>query len=61
MKIQSIVKIVSAIIGVLGAFFLLRIISTGDEDIKMAASMGDFGVVSPLVQLASIVLIITIL
>jgi succinate dehydrogenase hydrophobic anchor subunit len=60
MKIQSIVKIVSAIIGVLGAFFLLRIISTGDEDIKMAASMGDFGVVSPLVQLASIVLIITI-
>jgi succinate dehydrogenase hydrophobic anchor subunit len=60
MKIQSIVKIVSAIIGVLGAFFLLRIISTGDEDIKMAASMGDFGVVSPLVELASIVLIITI-
>jgi succinate dehydrogenase hydrophobic anchor subunit len=60
MKIQSIVKIVSAIIGVLGALFLLRIISTGDEDIKMAASMGDFGVVSPLVELASIVLIITI-
>ena len=60
MKIQNIVKIVSAIIGVLGAFFLLRIIGTGDDDIKMAASMGDFGTVSPLVELARIVLIITI-
>jgi hypothetical protein len=60
MKIQNIVKIVSAIIGVLGAFFLLRIIGTGDDDIKMAASMGDFGTVSPLVELSRIVLIITI-
>ena len=60
MKIQNIVKIVSAIIGVLGAFFLLRIIGTGDDDIKMAASMGDFGTVSPLVELSRIVLILTI-
>tara|TARA_B100001057_G_scaffold353098_1_gene354907 strand:+ start:21 stop:470 length:450 start_codon:yes stop_codon:yes gene_type:complete len=60
MKIQNIIKIVSAIIGVLAAFFLLRIIGTGDDDIKMAASMGDFGTVSPLVELARIVLIITI-
>ena len=60
MKIQNIVKIVSAIIGVLGAFFLLRIIGTGDDDIKMAASMGDFSTVSPLVELSRIVLIITI-
>lgn len=60
MKIQNIIKIVSAIIGVLAAFFLLRIIGTGDDDIKMAATMGDFGAVSPLVELARIVLIITI-
>ena len=60
MKIQNIIKIVSAIIGVLAAFFLLRIIGTGDDDIKMAASMGDFGAVSPLVELAQIVLLITI-
>ena len=45
MKIQNIIKIVSAIIGVLAAFFLLRIIGTGDDDIKMAASIGDFGVI----------------
>ena len=60
MKIQNIIKIFSAIIGVLAAFFLLRIIGTGDDDIKMAASMGDFGAVSPLVELARIVVLITI-
>lgn len=60
MKIQNIIKIVSAIIGVLAAFFLLRIIGAGDEEIKMAAAMGDFGSVSPLVELARIVLFITI-
>ena len=38
MKIQNIIKIVSAVIGVLAAFFLLRIIGIGDEDIKMAAN-----------------------
>tara|TARA_B100001063_G_scaffold247170_1_gene290782 strand:+ start:474 stop:923 length:450 start_codon:yes stop_codon:yes gene_type:complete len=60
MKIQNIIKIISAIIGVLAAFFLLRIIGTGDDDIKMAATMGDFSAVSPLVKLAQIVLVITI-
>ena len=46
--------------GVLAAFFLLRIIGTGDEDIKMAATMGDFSTVSPLVELARVVLLITV-
>ena len=36
MKIQNIIKIISAIISVLAAFFLLRIIGTGDDDIKIA-------------------------
>jgi prepilin signal peptidase PulO-like enzyme (type II secretory pathway) len=60
MKIQNIIKIISAIISVLAAFFLLRIIGTGDDDIKMAATMGDFSTVSPLVELARIVIFITI-
>ncbi len=60
MKIQNIVKIISAVIGVLAAFFLLRIIGAGDDDIKMAATMGDFGAVSPLVELARIVLVLTV-
>ena len=45
-KIQNIIKIISAIISVLAAFFLLRIIGTGDDDIKMAATMGEFSAVS---------------
>ena len=48
MNIQTIIKIISAVFGLLGVVFLFRIIGTGDEEIKMAASMGDFGTVSPL-------------
>ena len=59
MNIQNIIKIISAIIGVLAAFFLLRIIGTGDDDIKMAATMGDFSCF-PFGGIARIVLIITI-
>ena len=65
MNIQTIVKIISAVFGLLGAIFLFRIIGAGDEEIKMAASMGDFGTVSPLVSLAiaifSITVIVTVL
>ena len=56
MNIQTIVKIISAVFGLLGAIFLFRIIGAGDEEIKMAASMGDFGTVSPLVSLAIAIL-----
>ena len=51
MNFQKIVKIVAGLLGVLGVVFLLRIIGTGDEEIKMAAAMGDFGTVSPLILL----------
>jgi hypothetical protein len=60
MNIQTIVKIISAVFGLLGAVFLFRIIGTGDEEIKMAASMGDFGAVSPLVSLSIAILMITV-
>ena len=61
MNIQTIVKIISAVFGLLGAIFLFRIIGAGDEEIKMAASMGDFGTVSPLVSLAIAILLITVI
>jgi hypothetical protein len=61
MNIQTIVKIISAVLGLLGAIFLFRIIGAGDEEIKMAASMGDFGTVSPLVSLAIAILSITVI
>lgn len=60
MNIQTIVKIISAVFGLLGVVFLFRIIGVGDEEIKMAASMGDYGVVSPLVSVAIAILFVTI-
>ncbi len=61
MNFQNIIKIISAIFSVLGAIFLLRIMSTGDDQIKMDASMGDFSVVTPLILLAIAILTIAVL
>ena len=61
MNLQTIVKIISAVFGLLGVVFLFRIIGVGDEDIKMAAGTGDFGTVSPLVSLALAILVITVI
>ena len=60
MNIQTIVKIISAVLGLLGVVFLFRIIGAGDEEIKMAATSGDFATVSPLVSLAIAILFITV-
>lgn len=60
MKIQNIIKSISAVIGLLAALFLVRIILAGDEDIKIAASMGEYGKVSALVELARIVLLLSV-
>ncbi len=60
MNLQTIVKIVSAVFGLLGVVFLFRIIGAGDEEIKMAATSGDFAAVSPLVSLAIAILFITV-
>ena len=60
MNIQTIVKIISAVFGLLGVVFLFRIIGVGDEEIKMAASMGDYGIVSPLVSVAIAILFVTV-
>ena len=60
MKLQTIVKIISAVFGLLAVVFLFRIIGAGDEEIKMAAGTGDFSKVSPLVSLAIAILFITI-
>ena len=61
MKLQTIVKIISAVFGLLGVVFLFRIIGAGDEEIKMAATSGDFATVSPLVSLAIAILFITVM
>tara|TARA_Y100000768_G_scaffold286971_1_gene221220 strand:- start:200 stop:649 length:450 start_codon:yes stop_codon:yes gene_type:complete len=61
MNFQNIIKIISGILGVLGAIFLLRIMSTGDDQIKMDASVGDFSIVTPLIMLAIFILSIAVL
>jgi len=60
MKLENIIKIVCAVLGLLGIVFLFRIIATGDDEIKMAASMGDFGVISPLISLSMFIFFITV-
>lgn len=61
MNFQNIIKIVSGLLGILGVIFLLRIMSLGDDQIKMDASMGDFSTVTPLISLALIILSIAVL
>ena len=61
MNFQNIIKIISGVLGVLGVIFLLRIMGTGDDQIKMDASMGDFSLVTPLIMLAIFTLSIAIL
>ena len=60
MNFQKIVKIVAGLLGVLGVIFLFRIIGAGDEEIKMAAAMGDYGTVSPLISIAQLILYVSV-
>ena len=60
MKLENIIKIVCAVLGLLGVIFLFRILATGDDEIKMAASMGDFSLISPLISLSMFILFITV-
>ena len=56
MNFQLIVKILSAILGLSGAICLFIIMGSGDEEIKMNASQGDFSAVSPLISIAQVTL-----
>jgi len=61
MNIEKITKIISGIIGFLGIIFLGLVIVKSDNDVKMAASLGDFSTVSPIVNLTFAVVIITVI
>ena len=60
MNSEKITKIVSALLGILGVVFLFLVLSKSSDEIKSAASMGDFSSVSPIVNLTFAVLFITI-
>ena len=47
-------------LGVLGVIFLFLVFMTGDEEIKMAASMGQYGVITPIILLSQVTLLIAI-
>ncbi|RZN82057.1 MAG: DUF1385 domain-containing protein [Winogradskyella sp.] len=53
---HKILKIVAAILGVLGIVFLVRIISAGDEAIEAAAANGDTALVEPIAWVSYIML-----
>ena len=60
MKLENIIKIVCAVLGLLGVVFLFRVIANSDDDIKMAASMGDFSLISPLISLGIFIFYLTV-
>ena len=60
MKLQNIVNIISALLGIVGVIFLLRIMGTGDEQIEIDATQGSYSLVTPIIELARIDLILTI-
>jgi len=61
MNFQKIVKIITGILGVLGIVFLFRVVGAGDEEIKAAAAVGDYGKVSPLINLSQFILGIAVI
>ena len=61
MNIQKITTYTVAVLGILGAVFVLMIVAKGDDAIEMSAMQGDFGSVTPIILLAQIILAIAIL
>ncbi len=61
MKLQKIIQIIIAIVGVTSLFFLFSIIRTGDEEIKLLAAQGNYNTISPLFTIAIVIFDISVL
>lgn len=61
MDIQKITKYVALALGVIGLILQVVILRKGDDAIEMAGLAGNFSSVSPMINLAIIILIITVL
>jgi len=57
---NKIARIGCIALGVLGVIFLFLVFMTGDEEIKMAASVGEYGVITPIILLSQLTLLIAI-
>lgn len=60
MNSHKILKIIAAILSVLGIIFLIRIIARGDEAIKVAALDGDTAIVDPMAYVTYVIFAITL-
>ena len=56
----KILKIIAAILSLLGIVFLIRIIAEGDEPIKAAAAAGDTAIIDPMAYVTYVILGITL-
>jgi len=61
MDIQKITKYVALALGVIGLILQVVILRKGDDAIEMAGLAGNFSSVSPMINLAIIILIVTVL
>ena len=61
MDIQKITKYVALALGVIGLILQVVILRKGDDAIEMAGLAGNFSSVSPMINLAIIILIVTLL
>ena len=57
---NKIARIGAIALGVLGVLSLFLVFMTGDEEIKMAASMGKYGVITPIILLSQLTLLIAV-
>ena len=57
---NKIVRIGAIALGVLGVISLFFVFATGDDEIKMAASMGQFGVITPIILVSQLTLLIAV-
>ena len=60
MNLEKLTRIGCIALGVLGIIFLAIVFASGDDSIKMAASSGDYGVISPIIILSQITLLIAV-
>lgn len=60
MNLYKILKIVAAVLSLLGIIFLITIISKGDEAIKSAALEGDTAIIDPMAWVTYIIFALTI-
>tara|TARA_B100000686_G_scaffold43728_1_gene45999 strand:- start:342 stop:785 length:444 start_codon:yes stop_codon:yes gene_type:complete len=57
---NKIARIGAIALGVLGVLSLFFVFATGDDEIKMAASMGQFGVITPIILVSQLTLLIAV-